>query len=223
MDHRSSAKVLETDDPRRRARRRAGLRISDRRDVGRRLVFGPLSFRDLKVMQQEIAPLGNHYLHVSIGYGEPMRLVDRQGTNNPAVRRGIEDGRLPIPTVETRDGDLAWSESVFAYLLGRPADQWLEAKENDTLVTEAVISVENKGYARRTGHVWMHFGNTDQVHFGYKCEQLPEIGKEIPFTWEAPFGRLDGGVRFVIPKPATGAEGIPGLNAHSPRNARLRA
>ena len=70
------------------------------------LVFGPLGFRWLKVMQQEIAPLGNHYLHVSFGYGEPMRLVDRKGTNSPSIRRGLEGGRLPIPHVETRDGDL---------------------------------------------------------------------------------------------------------------------
>ena len=92
------------------------------------LVFGPLGFRELKVMQQEIAPLGNHYLHVSFGYGEPMRLVDRQGTNSPSIRRSIEGGRLPIPSIETRDGDLAWTETVFAHLLDRPADQWLDAK-----------------------------------------------------------------------------------------------
>ena len=35
------------------------------------LVFGPLSFRELKVMQQEMAPLGNHLLHVSFGFGAP--------------------------------------------------------------------------------------------------------------------------------------------------------
>jgi hypothetical protein len=188
------------------------------------LVFGPLSFRELKVMQQEIAPLGNHYLHVSFGYGEPMRLVDRQGTNSPAVRRSIEGGRLPIPTVETRDGDLAWTETVFAHLFDRPADQWLDAKQDDTLVTHAVIRVKNSGYAKRSGHLWMHFGDTGQVQFGYKCQQLPEIGKEIPFKFDAPFGRLGNGVRFVIPKPSAGelvlhaeVKGVQGVGG-TPKN-----
>ena len=93
------------------------------------LAFGPLACRGMNVMLQETAPLGNHYLHVSFGYGEPMRLVDRQATNNPSIRRSLEGGRLPIPCVETRDGDLAWSETVFAHLLGRPADEWLDAKK----------------------------------------------------------------------------------------------
>jgi hypothetical protein len=168
------------------------------------LVFGPLQFRELKVMQQEIAPLGNHYLHVSFGFGDPMRLVDRQGTNNPLIRRGLEGGRLPIPHIETRDGDLSWTETVFAHLLGRAADQWLDAGQDDVLVTQAVFCVRNTGYAKRTGHLWMHFGDTGQVQFGYKCQQLPDIGKAIPFTFEAPFGRLGDGVRFVIPKPSAG-------------------
>jgi hypothetical protein len=188
------------------------------------LVFGPLDFRGLKVMQQEIAPLGNHYLHVSFGYGEPMRLVDRQGTNNPAIRRSIAEGRLPIPSIETRDGDLDWTETVFAHLLGRPAQQWLDAKPEDTLVTHAVFRVTNAGHARRTGHLWIHFGDTGQVQFGYKCQQLPEIGKQIPFQFDAPFGRLGDGVRFVIPKPSGGelvvhaeVKGVQGIGG-TPKN-----
>jgi len=188
------------------------------------MMFGPLGFRELKVMQQEIAPLGNHYLHVSFGYGEPMRLVDRQGTNSPAIRRSIEGGRLPIPSIDTRDGDLAWTETVFAHLLDRSAEQWLDAKEGDTLVTHAVVRVKNAGYAKRTGHLWMHFGDTGQVQFGYKCQQLPEIGKEIPFKFEAPFGRLGDGVRFVLPKPSAGelvfhaeVKGVQGIGG-TPKN-----
>jgi hypothetical protein len=168
------------------------------------LLFGPLGFRELKVMKQETAPLGNHYLHVSFGYGEPMRMVDRQGTGSPAIRKSLEGGRHPIPTIETRDGDLAWTETVFAHLLDRSADQWLDAKKDDTLVTHAVIRVENTGYAKRTGRLWMHFGDTGQVQFGYKCLQSPEIGNAIPFKFEAPFGRMGDGVRFVIPKPSEG-------------------
>ena len=50
------------------------------------LVFGPLSFRELTVMQKETAPLGDNLLHVAVGYGEPMRWIDRRGTRNPAIR-----------------------------------------------------------------------------------------------------------------------------------------
>ena len=168
------------------------------------LVFGPLGFRELKVMQQEIAPLGNHYLHVSFGYGEPMRLVDRQGTNSPVDppqhRRGpASDSQHRNPRRRSGlDGDRVRPS------FGRPAEQWLDAKQDDMLVTHAVFRVENAGYAKRTGHLWMHFGDTGQVQFGYKCQQLPEIGKEIPFKFDAPFGRLGDGVRFVIPKPSAG-------------------
>jgi hypothetical protein len=188
------------------------------------LMFGPLGFRELKVMQQEIAPLGNHYLHVSFGFGDPMRLVDRQGTNNPSIRRCLEGGRHPIPHIETRDGDLAWTETVFAQLLGRPAEQWLDAKRDDVLVTQAVFRVKNTGYAKRIGHLWMHFGDTGQVQFGYKCQQSAEIGGAIPFTFEAPFGRLGDGVRFVIPKPSAGelirhaeVKGVQGIGG-TPKN-----
>jgi hypothetical protein len=168
------------------------------------LVFGPLMFRDLPVIQQEIAPLGNHLLHVSFGYGEPMRLVDRKGTNDPRIRRHLEGGRFPIPHVETHDGDLDWEETVFAHLWGRPAEQWQEPKPGDMLLTHAVFRVRNTGYAECTGHLWMHFGDTGQVCFGYKCEQMPDLGKEIPFQFDAPYGRLGSGVRFVIPRPKEG-------------------
>ncbi|MCC6124558.1 MAG: hypothetical protein IT426_06335 [Pirellulales bacterium] len=177
------------------------------------IVLGPLDGRNLKVMQQELAPLGKNFLHLSFGFGEPMRLVDRTGTNNPLIRRSLEGGRHPVPHVETRDGDLAWKETVFAHLLDRPADEWMDAKDNDTLVTHVVFKVKNTGHARRTGHLWMHFGDTGQVHFGYKCGQSPElgngkiapvIGQEISYKFEKPFGRVGDGVRFVIPQPSSG-------------------
>jgi hypothetical protein len=184
------------------------------------LVFGPLSFRELKVMQQEMAPLGDHLLHVTFGYGERMTLIDRQGTDDPRIRRGIEGGRLPVAHVETRDGDLAWSETVFAHLPGRSAEQWLDPKDDDLLVVHAVFKVRNTGYAKRTGHLWIHAGDTSQVRFGYKCEQLAEIGREVPCKLDGPYGRLAGGVRYVAPKPEkgelvahadlAGAEGVRG-------------
>ena len=185
------------------------------------LVFGPLSFRELKVMQQEMAPLGNHLLHVSFGFGAPMRLVNRAGVEHPDVRRGLACGRLPIPYVETRDGDLVWQETVFAHLADTPIDRWQQRNANDSLVIQTRFTVRNRGPAHCTGHLWMHFGDTSQVQFGYKCRQSPDIGPAIACQFDAPFGRVEGGVRYVIPRPLRGelvwhaevadAQGIAGV------------
>src|SRR5689334_14043360 len=68
------------------------------------LVFGPLDFRGLEVMKQELAPLGDEALHVSVAFGDPPRFVDRQGSASPQIRRWLDEGCLPIPTVETKEG-----------------------------------------------------------------------------------------------------------------------
>jgi hypothetical protein len=64
-------------------------------------------------------PLSSSPLHVSVGFGEPLHFVDRRGTGHPAVRRSLEEGRLPIAHIDTRHGHCAWHETVFAHLLGR--------------------------------------------------------------------------------------------------------
>jgi hypothetical protein len=168
------------------------------------LVFGPLEFYDFKVIRDEMAPLGKHVLHVSFGFGEPMRLVDRKGTLDPRVRRWLEQGRLPIPHVETRDGELVWDETVFAHLWNRPMEPWPEPKPGDMLLTHAVFRVRNAGPTRRTGHLWMHFGDAKQIAFGYKCGQSSKMGEPIEWRFDAPYGRLGEGVRFVAPEPRKG-------------------
>ncbi|MBI2301033.1 MAG: hypothetical protein HYU66_19145 [Armatimonadetes bacterium] len=168
------------------------------------LLFGPLGFRELKVMQQETAPLGDNRLHLSIAYGAPMRLADRHGTGNPAIRRWLAEGRLPIPHVETTDGDLVWDETVFAHLLGRQCDDGLRPREDDTLVTHAEIRVHNTGRSRRQGQLWLHFGDTSQVELGYKCSQGKELAPAITHRFEVPYGWVDGKVRYVLPPPAKG-------------------
>ncbi len=173
------------------------------------LVFGPLEFYDFKVIRDEMAPLGKHLLHVSFGFGDVLRLVDRQGTLHPGIRRSLEQGRLPIPSVETRDGELEWRETVFAHLLDRPMQPWPEPRPGDVLLTHAVFRVRNAGLARRTGHLWMHFGDTKKVLFGYKCRQLPEIAEPIAFRFDPPYGRLEDGIRFALPTPQKGV-----LNVH---------
>lgn len=166
------------------------------------LVFGPLDFRGLRVMQRETAPLGDNQLHLSIGFGDHMRLVDRKGTASAAVRRELEGGRLPMPLIETRDGDLIWDERVFAHRLDR--DPYSRPERGDVLVTHASFSVRNAGYAHRTAHLWLHFGDVSQVHFGYKCAQGTALGRPIAHRFAAPFGLVGEKVRYVIPAPGKG-------------------
>ncbi|MCC6446817.1 MAG: hypothetical protein IT210_25620 [Armatimonadetes bacterium] len=188
------------------------------------LVFGPLHFLDLKVMQQEIAPLGDHFLHLSVAYGDPMRFADRKGTGTQAIRRSLEGGRLPIPHVITRNGDLDWQESVFAHLLGRPYEEGMTPQSSDILVVRTRFKVRNTGHARRTGHLWLHFGDTSQVYFGYKCKQGEEIAPAISHRYASPYGLMEDKIRYILPTPGKGtvrwhdavshAEGIQG----TPRN-----
>jgi len=184
------------------------------------LLFGPLDFRQLKVMQAELAPLGETRLHVSVGFGETMRLVDRKGTACPALRRELEEGRLPIPHVVTQDGELVWDETVFAHLLGREMEDGMKPLDDDVLVVQALFHVKNASLARRTGHLWLHFGDTSKIHLGYKCAQLPDLAPPIAHAYQAPFGVVGSQVRYVLPVPGKGrlrwheeAEPPPGSKA----------
>jgi hypothetical protein len=168
------------------------------------LVFGPLDFLGLKVMQAELAPLGENRLHVSVGFGDPMRLVDRKGTASADIRRELEQGRLPIPHVVTQDGRFIWDETVFAHLLDRAWDKSMQPDTNDVLVVHALFTVRNTDLARRTAHLWLHFGDASQVRFGYKCAQLPDLAPPIAHRFAAPFGMVSNRVRYVLPAPAQG-------------------
>jgi hypothetical protein len=168
------------------------------------LVFGPLDFLQLKVMQAEIAPLGAHRLHLSVGYGPAISLPDRAGRAHPGFRRCLEEGRLPIPHVLFREGDLAWDERVFAFLLGQEMDQGMNPQPTNTMVVQADFMVANAGHAQQTAHLWLHWGDTSQVHFGYKCGQGEELAPAIPHRYQAPFGMLGEQVRYVLPRPDRG-------------------
>jgi hypothetical protein len=187
------------------------------------LVFGPLDFRQLKVMQAELAPLGETRMHVSVGFGKPMRMPDRQGTGSLALRRHLEGGRLPIPHVVARDGDLEWDELVFAHLLGRDNADGMEPALDDLLVTHAIFTVRNTGQVRRAAHLWLHFGDTSKVRLGYKCAQQPELAPAIAHRYQPPFGWVGDKVRYVLPAPEKGecrwregASAPPGTNAAPP-------
>ena len=168
------------------------------------LVFGPLGFRELKVMQKEVAPLGNNLLHLAVGYGEPMRFIDRRGTRNPAIQRRLEDGRLPVPHVQTQEGRLLWDETVFATLADRKPAEGLQPKADDVLAVCARFQVRNTGTQPRLARLWLHFGETSDVQFGYKCTVAPEPSPAIAHRLEGPLGLVGDRVRYVIPPPSQG-------------------
>lgn len=168
------------------------------------LVLGPLGFRNLGVMQHETACLGNNLLHLSVGYGSTMRFVDRHGTGNPAIRRWLQEGRLPLPHVETHDRDLVYHETAFAHLLGRKFEDGREPRENDVLVVHVQFAVRNTFHASRVGRLWLHFGDTSKVQFGYKCQVAGELAPAVPHTFDPPFGMMEGKVRYVVPPPRKG-------------------
>lgn len=170
------------------------------------LVAGPLPPHNLStgVFLKEIAPLGGRPLFLSIGFGDGMRFADRQGRGSQSIRRWLDGGRLPIPHVETADGDLDWHETVFAHLLGREMADGMKPRSNDVLVTHLLMDVRNTGTARRVGHVWFHFGDISSVVFGYKCAVAAELSPSLPHQFNPPFGMVDGKIRYVVKKPTSG-------------------
>ncbi len=170
---------------------------------GQTLLRGELYHHPRLADELKLANVGDNLLHLSVGFGERMRLVDRTGTNSPAIRKGLQEGRLPIPFVETRDGDLVWRETVFAHLLDRKMEDGMSPRPDDVLVVQARFTVRNAGSACRTAHLWLHFGDTSQTRSA--SHQLPELAAAIPHSFAAPFGVVAGKVRYVIPAPAAGA------------------
>ncbi|MEW6744644.1 MAG: hypothetical protein AB1486_17960 [Planctomycetota bacterium] len=168
------------------------------------VVLGPLEWKDLGVLQQELFRLHDPQLHLSVAFADPPWFADRQGFGDPRVRRQLLGGRLPIPQVETRDGELVWQETVFAHLLGCDPDEEAPPRPDDRLVTHMLLRVRNEGYARRTAHLWLHFGDTSSVHFGYKCGVAAAIPPALPHRFEPPYGRTEDGVCYVMPSPRQG-------------------
>lgn len=170
------------------------------------LVFGPLGMEDHGAMQKELATLGPHRLHLSVGYGSPLRFPDRAATGVPTVRRSLADGRLPMPQVLVQDGDLAWEEAVFAHLLGRQPSEGLQPRADDQLIVQTRFRVRNTGRQAKVGHLWLHLGDTSRVTFGYKAGVSEvQVGESLDHRFDAPFGLMGDRVRYVIKPPERGA------------------
>jgi len=172
------------------------------------VVLGPTGFRELGVMQRELAPLGDNGLHLSVAYGEPMHFSDRMGRADARLARGLDSGRLPLPWIETRDESLVWRETAFAHILGRRPDSGLSQDAGDVLVVHVRFRVDNGEAHPRTARLWLHFGNLSQVHLGYKCAVGPDLSAPLPLRFAAPFGERAGDgatVRYIVPQPRVGS------------------
>ncbi|MBI5705435.1 MAG: hypothetical protein HZC36_00415 [Armatimonadetes bacterium] len=165
------------------------------------LVFGPLDFLSLKVMQEEMKLHHASPMHVSFGYGEKMTLPDRKGTGNRALQRSLVGKSLPIPLLSFRQGDVIWQETVSARLLsGR---EWRSSQ--DVLVADARLKAAPMlGMGPKSARVWIHFGDTSKVRFGYKCEQDVQLAPGLPIRFDGRFGMIGDQVRFAVEKPSEG-------------------
>ena len=182
------------------------------------IVFGPLGeVRANPAMAKEDAALGLNLLNLTVGYGQPVQFRERAGCgDDPEVTRGLEDGRLPLPYIQTKDGSLVWVERVFGHLLGRKIEDGMDPRSDDVLVVQVRFVVRNRGDALSLGHLWLHFGDTSDVTFGYKAGRSDELGPALPHHFASPFGILENrweeqpfgylkkDVRYVIPPPAKG-------------------
>lgn len=172
------------------------------------LIFGQILHRVTYVhprLAEELAlaDVGDNLLHVTAAYGSSPRVYDRTGTGSSSVRRGLENGRLPIPWIETRDADgVTWHQTVFAYLLGRNLEDGQDPRPDDQLLVECRFTAANTTNAARTGRLWLHFADTSAAPT--YSGQRPQLGQALPITFDLPFGVLGERVHYAVPRPASG-------------------
>lgn len=162
------------------------------------LVFGPLGFRNLEVMKHEVAQFASEPMHVSFLYGKTPQLVDRLALRNPLVTRRLSDGFLPIPIVETADGEFIWTETVCAYLLARPLSGCPSPTQQDNLITQVQLTAKNSASTAATRSVWIHFGTDSQVSLGYKVWQGTTLSPSIDCKFSHKIATQQDQLRFVV-------------------------
>jgi hypothetical protein len=168
------------------------------------LAFGPLGMRENPALADESQALGDNRLHVSVGFGDPICFMDRRGDGCDAIKLCLEEGRLPIPHVETKDGDLLWHETVFAHLLGRTPEDSMLPRPDDLLVVHALFKVVNNADSSREGNLCFYFGDASSLLFGYKVDTGDDFSPSLDHKFEDSFGLVGSEVRYVIPSPDRG-------------------
>lgn len=169
------------------------------------LFFGPeVDSRSTAGMREEAARLGDNALHISIGYGEEIDFPDRLGSGGVDVRHRLDHGYIPVPKVLLQHDGLDWEETVFGRLLGRGMEDGMQPADNDVLVTYVRFKAVNRSTKPAEGRLWLHFGDTSQIVYGYKFGEGPELGKAVDHRYQAPYGMTGAQVRYIIPKPSRG-------------------
>ncbi|MHC4403119.1 MAG: hypothetical protein ACYTG0_25945 [Planctomycetota bacterium] len=160
-------------------------------------------------MEEVRATIGNNGAHISVGYGDPMRFLDRRGTESPFIKRGLVDGRLPIAQLRMLESGLEWNQTVFAHLLDRKPKEGMSPRSDDTLVVHSVFKLYNLSDEPRTAHLWLYFGDLTHTRLGYKTVVDEEIDNPLDHKLTNSFGILSnpgmaGNIRYVIPNPEKG-------------------
>lgn len=155
-------------------------------------------------LEGAVAPLGDNLLHLCVAFGQPPRFLDRTGTDTRDITRSLDGGRLPIPTIESRDGSLVWQETVFAHLLDRTPEEGMLPHPHDLLVTHMCWRVRNSGLTAQTGRLWLFPSDTSHVRFGYKCAVDEQLGAALPHRFDNGLGLMEDRVRYAIPSPRKG-------------------
>jgi len=168
------------------------------------LFFGPQLWREHPTVSQEVAALSENLLDVSVGFGERMSFLDRRGLGTAQIRQSLEQGRLPIPQIQTTEGGFVWKERVFAHLLGRAMSEGMTPRREDVLVVHALFRVHNESRDPATAHLWLHLGNSRELRLGYKVSRSTRLSQAISYRFNPPFGVSAEGIRYVIPSPVKG-------------------
>ena len=189
--------MLEAHDPARPARRRARLPVPDRRNVGRIPRLRSAGLPGFNVISAETAPPAEPACTSRSVSGASLRFGDRtaRGPEDPAPRTWPTPD--PARRHPRRRPPLARNR-LRASPRPRPSNRAEPARRRP--VVYAGFAVRNVGSAKRTAHLWLHFGDTSHVASATSASRVPSR-PAIPHRYEPPHGRLGEKVRYVLPTP----------------------
>ena len=181
------------------------------------LLFGPLDFRYLSVMQDELKLLGSRGEHrkgiktlwviaSTSQWRTGVRCTSRTGwaQANPPFGAGWKMGGCLFPAWRLPMATSSGRRAFLLDLLNRDFAEGMDSQPDDLPITHAIFKVRNRGSQPQVGHLWLHFADTTQVTLGYKCAQGDELGNALDHTFATPLGMMKDLVRYVIPPPSQG-------------------
>lgn len=168
------------------------------------IVSGYLAIQNPPVFRKEMEYLGNRPVHMIIGFGPKMNIIDHFGSNNPKIRRYLEQGRLPIVHTITEDNGLQWHQTTFAHILERKLQLGQYPLPEEMLIAHSIFTVTNKSLTPQTANLWLYLTHPN-LDFGYKVRIDPNLGIPSDYHFKSPFGIINDKVRFAIPRPDAGS------------------